>query len=317
MITRMLDKFTHLFRFQAIVEEGSMHRASARLNLTQPALTRSIAILEKGFGQPLLERHARGVRPTPFGDRVLKNTMRLNRFWEIADRELRSEPADAQVLLRLGIGPAWRTGAMAPVFNEMRKRYPKLLIEISPLREERALADLNEGRLDAVLGGARIDPREHPHLMSRDLTTITIQIVAREGHPIFAQLAEGGAAAERCVLDYPWILYSEIALYADDSDHSISDRYGREPDIWMKSANLMTVLSTLQRSDSLSFLSDFSISSVAEPQIRAVPIDLRRRKIPLGLIHRTELSDWDLMRDFLELCQTQFGTAPDLPVQPG
>uniref|UniRef100_UPI003101AF82 helix-turn-helix domain-containing protein n=1 Tax=Neorhizobium sp. EC2-8 TaxID=3129230 RepID=UPI003101AF82 len=56
----MLDQITHLFRLQAIVEEGSLRRAAERLNLTQPALSRSLAQLEAHFGRPLLERHARG-----------------------------------------------------------------------------------------------------------------------------------------------------------------------------------------------------------------------------------------------------------------
>ena len=60
----MIDQFSHLHRFVAIAEEGSRHRAAARLNLTQPALPRSIGQLAAGFGRPLLERHARGARLT-------------------------------------------------------------------------------------------------------------------------------------------------------------------------------------------------------------------------------------------------------------
>jgi DNA-binding transcriptional LysR family regulator len=303
----MLDKFTHLFRFQAIVEEGSMHRAASRLNLTQPALSRSIAILEDSFGRQLLERHARGVRPTPFGERVLNNTLRLNRYWEIADRELRADPAQQQVALRLGIGPIWRSGLLAPIFEEMRKRHPEMLVEILPLNENRAVEDLNEGKLDAVLGGTRIDRREHPRLVSQDLLNLNTHIIAREGHPIFERLAQKGPRAERSILDYPWILYSEMALYADDSDRSISDRFGREPDIWMKSSNLMTVLTTLQRSDSLAVLSDLAVGAAANPRLVPVPVNLRRKQIPVGILHREELSDWPLMLNFIALCRMHLG----------
>lgn len=305
----MLDKFTHLFRFQAIVEEGSMHRASARLNLTQPALSRSIAILEESFGRPLLERHARGVRPTPFGERVLNNTLRLSRYWEIADRELMSDPSQQRVSLRLGIGPIWRSGLLASVFEEMRRRHPEILIEIAPLMENRAVSDLNDGKLDAVLGGTRIDRREQPLLVNHDLLNINFHIVAREDHPIFERLAQRGPSAERSILDYPWIIYSEMALYADDSDRSISDRFGREPDVWMKSSNLMTVLTTLQRSDSLCVLSDLAVASAAQPRLVPVPVNLRRKQIPVGLIYREEMKDWPLMQDFISLCQTQLKSA--------
>lgn len=302
----MLDQFTHLFRFQAIVEQGSLRRAGEQLNLTQPALSRSLALLEASFGRQLLERHARGVRPTPFGERVLATARRMNRQWDIAQGELRQDPAEQRVALRLGVGPIWRSGVLTPVYEEMRRRHPSLLLEISALREGSALSDLDEGRLDAVLGGTRVDRREHPHLMRHRLTDITVQITAREGHPVFGQLKPGDRDSEAALLDYPWIAYTEMALYADTGDYSISDRLGREPDFWMKSSNLLTVLTTVQRTDSLCILSDLMVGSMREPRLVALPLDLRRKLIPLGLIHREELADWELMQDFLSLSRARF-----------
>lgn len=302
----VLDKFTHLYRFQAIVEEGSLRRAAERLNLTQPALSRSLAMLEQDFGRPLLERHARGVRPTAFGERVLTTARRMMRQWDIADSELRSDPAEQRVALRLGLGPIWRSGVLAPVFEAMRRRHPNLLIEISALREASVLQELAEGRLDAALGGTRIDRREHPHLVRHNLTDIHVQITAREGHPVFERLSDGDVASERCLIEYPWLLYTEMLLYTDDTDYTFSDRYGREPNIWLKSSNLLTILTTLQRSDSLCVLSDLTVSEMREPRLLPLPVDLRRRHIPLGLIHREELDDWDLLTEFRELCAQRF-----------
>ena len=53
----MLDQMTHLFRLSKIVEAGSMRKASNDLNVTQPALSRSIAKLEERFGKNILIRH--------------------------------------------------------------------------------------------------------------------------------------------------------------------------------------------------------------------------------------------------------------------
>ena len=91
----MLDIVTHLFRLQAIVEESSLRRAAARLNVTQSALSRSLAQLEAYFGRPILERHARGVRPTPFGERVLSESLRLQRQWTISEQSLLVNAAPA------------------------------------------------------------------------------------------------------------------------------------------------------------------------------------------------------------------------------
>ena len=50
---------------------GSLGRAAAALNMTQPAVTRMLKRLEAGYGVPLFERTTRGVVPTVFGEALL------------------------------------------------------------------------------------------------------------------------------------------------------------------------------------------------------------------------------------------------------
>jgi DNA-binding transcriptional LysR family regulator len=53
--------------FLAVVEEGSLRRAAARLHTSQPALSRRMQALEHELGGRLLERMSTGVRPTAGG----------------------------------------------------------------------------------------------------------------------------------------------------------------------------------------------------------------------------------------------------------
>ncbi|MDO5136802.1 MAG: LysR family transcriptional regulator [Eubacteriales bacterium] len=56
--------------FLEVVECGSISKASERLFLSQPNLSRSIHLLEEELGEPLLLRSAQGVEPTEFGRQV-------------------------------------------------------------------------------------------------------------------------------------------------------------------------------------------------------------------------------------------------------
>ena len=59
-----------LHTLQTIAEVGSMAKASLRLALSQPAISKAIADMEHTLGAPLLDRSARGVELTDCG-RVL------------------------------------------------------------------------------------------------------------------------------------------------------------------------------------------------------------------------------------------------------
>src|SRR5580692_1039722 len=54
--------------FVAICRLGSLSAAAAELGYTQSAVSRQLAGLEREVGVPLMERHARGIRPTAAGE---------------------------------------------------------------------------------------------------------------------------------------------------------------------------------------------------------------------------------------------------------
>src|SRR5262249_21394391 len=55
----------------AVVQAGSMNKAAALLNTSQPAISRSIAELEAAIGVCLLDRKRQGIEPTEYGRALL------------------------------------------------------------------------------------------------------------------------------------------------------------------------------------------------------------------------------------------------------
>ena len=53
--------------FRAVIAHGTMSAAAEVEGLSQPAISAQIKALERYYGAPLLERHGRGIRPTPAG----------------------------------------------------------------------------------------------------------------------------------------------------------------------------------------------------------------------------------------------------------
>lgn len=79
-------KLRQLQYFVAIVDCGSMAAAAQRLNVSATALSLHMREMEDGAGEPLLQRHSRGVRPTASGDRLYRAAMRILDLVEEVER---------------------------------------------------------------------------------------------------------------------------------------------------------------------------------------------------------------------------------------
>ena len=64
-------KLHDLHILMAVAQAGSMNKAAALLNMTQSAVSRSVAELERTVGVSLLDRYPRGVKPTEYGRALL------------------------------------------------------------------------------------------------------------------------------------------------------------------------------------------------------------------------------------------------------
>ena len=89
--------------FLVVSQSDSIRAAAERLNISAPALSRQIQILERGYGTPLLIRSASGVELTPAGETLRSEAMR----WMEADtrftRSLAQAAEATDLRLRMGV----------------------------------------------------------------------------------------------------------------------------------------------------------------------------------------------------------------------
>ena len=64
-------KLNELRLLRAVVDFGAMAKAASHLNITQPAVSKGIAALEKTVGVPLVDRTPHGIVPTMYGEVLL------------------------------------------------------------------------------------------------------------------------------------------------------------------------------------------------------------------------------------------------------
>ncbi|HJV72850.1 MAG TPA: LysR family transcriptional regulator [Noviherbaspirillum sp.] len=121
--------------FAEIVRYGSFGKASEAIPLSQPALSKSIRLLEEELGVTLLERGPRGVgaRTTAAGEIVLKRAHAMLRERDQLLEDLGELRGLKQGWLKVGLPPIASAALFADLITQYRDRYPGIGVE---LREE-------------------------------------------------------------------------------------------------------------------------------------------------------------------------------------
>jgi DNA-binding transcriptional LysR family regulator len=175
-------------------------RAATALNISQPALSRSIASLEQSLGIRLFERNRSGVQPTSFGELVLAKGERLVGAAADLERDLARLRGLETGELRVGAGLYPAEISVATALGRLSNRHPGL--RVSLLSEQwRAVADaIVGGRLDmAVLELSAVQLAGR--LALEPLPAHRAHFVCRAGHPLLRSRAPKLAA----ILAYPLV----------------------------------------------------------------------------------------------------------------
>jgi DNA-binding transcriptional LysR family regulator len=135
--------------FVAVVETGSIVGASARLNLTQPGVTRRVQNLEEGLGAALLDRQSKPLKPTSAGREAYEHGRRVLRSLDDLKAGV-SPKGEVQGEFRLGIMPYLSEAALAQPLDQLRSAFPRLTLRVTSGWSARLVEQVTRSELDAA-----------------------------------------------------------------------------------------------------------------------------------------------------------------------
>ena len=118
--------------FVTVAEELHFGRAAARLNMTQPPLSRQIQVLEHIIDAPLLERTSRSVRLTPAGRSFLPEARRILKLAESASQVAQRIAKGKTGSLKIGFTAAAAYGYLPELIAACRARLPENCHAVHP-----------------------------------------------------------------------------------------------------------------------------------------------------------------------------------------
>lgn len=145
----MLD-LVRLHTFTTVVVRGSFSEAARALHVSQPAVSRQIALLERQLGTSLLTRHRTGVRLTPPGRLLMDHATSIIDRLALAESQVRAMTGDRSGTVRLGSFFTALVHLSAAVTARVSDQ-PGLRITDDLVDRDTAYAKLGRGELDLAV----------------------------------------------------------------------------------------------------------------------------------------------------------------------
>jgi DNA-binding transcriptional LysR family regulator len=191
----------HLLLLTAIGEEGNIHKAAERMNMSQPAASRLLRDLEEIIGADLFDRLPRGVRANWYGETMIRHArIALTSLSQAAsDIELLKSGRSGQVNVGaiLGAAVSFVPRAIARVVRE----HPMIRVQLQVESSDRLLEALQEGKID-VMVGRLLDRHDKSNYDYERLVDEPVCAAVRRDHPLIKrrdlEISE--------LADLPWIV---------------------------------------------------------------------------------------------------------------
>jgi DNA-binding transcriptional LysR family regulator len=194
-------RLRHLTCFVIVAQERTLARAAARLHLTQPAVSKTLAELESLAGRRLVHRGRSGTALSPAGEEFLRYALDVTSALESAAAVLTGAAVPIAPSVRVGALPTVAGGLLASALAVLRSRRPHAGVSVRTGDNPDLLLWLKSGEIDLAVG-RMAEPATMQGLSFELLYAETLAVVTRTGHP----LASASAVSARALLDYPLVV---------------------------------------------------------------------------------------------------------------
>lgn len=138
--------------FYVVAEEGNITRASERLNISQPAITKHIRNLENGLGNSLFIRTKKGVLLNEYGEKLFLNVKQALNLINESEKEISLSISLNKGTIKIGISTSLAKKYLIPKLESFHKIYPNIIIDIYTDPTKELIYKLKNGSIDLIIG---------------------------------------------------------------------------------------------------------------------------------------------------------------------
>jgi DNA-binding transcriptional LysR family regulator len=272
-------KLRDLNILMAVMQAGSMGKAAGLLNMSQSAVSKSVADLEHALGVRLLDRSRRGIEPTMYGRALDKCGITVfdDLRQGLKQIEFLADPTAGE--LRLGTTPALATAVVPAIIERLSRRSPRIVFHVAEADTTILYRELHARNVDLVL-------TRMPGPVTEDLEATVLfldpLVVAAGARNPWTRRRKVSLAD---LIDEPWTLSpvdSFVGGLVVDAFRANALDVPRTT-VFASSIHLRTSL--LAGGRFLTLIPRFALKSFAKDQsLKTLPIEVPTTRRPVGLV---------------------------------
>lgn len=288
MDTQLLEAFI------AVAKAGSFSDAAEKIHLTQPAVSKRIALLEEQLNCRLFDRIARSVTLTEAGEALLPRAHHILR--EIADttQAINDLSGDISGRLRLAISHHIGLHRLPPILKQFAQGYPEVTIDVDFMDSEKAYEGVLQGRFEVAV--ITLAPDVHPKIEAKSIWPDPLVFMVSDDHPL---LRESNHTLDN-LRDYPAILPG-LGTYTGRMTRVLFEQHNVPLPSTMTTNYLETIKMMVSIGLGWSLLPESMLESGIKP-VEILGIQIQRE---LGYIHHREKSLSNAAKAFIHLLQQE------------
>lgn len=185
----------NLSAFVSVATTGSFSQAAESLHLTQPAVSKRVAVLEQQLEARLFDRIGRNVSLTEAGRALLPRAVQVLQTLDDTRRALSNMSSEVQGRLVLGTSHHIGLHRLPPVLRAFTRRYPAVSLDIRFLDSEVAYEQVLHGDIELAI--ITLAPSLEDPIVAHRIWNDPLDFVVAPDHPLavaesvsLAQLAD-------------------------------------------------------------------------------------------------------------------------------
>jgi DNA-binding transcriptional LysR family regulator len=277
-------KSAQLLLLIALGEATSLRKAASSLNMTQPTATKLIQDLEAAVGFALFERSRRGMRPTPYGEVMIRHA-RLMQIEMIRTREeLDSLAKGASGTIKIGAVISAIPFLLAKAVAALKLEHPGLQVSVDVNTSDVLVSAFLHGQLDVLLARPLVlsDRSEFDYI---DLIDEPLKVVGRKRHP----LALRPSVTLRELGKWPWTLLPAGSPMRKVLAPILAEMRLSGPQDIVETSSMMTMVALMHESDMLAVMpGDVSDFYIRHALLDEIPVTLPSVMGSYGIVTRRD-----------------------------